>query len=81
MKVTPDRKLFWFLREGIELDLNRKSTFDMYVQQILSFGRSEDVRALIRRIGVPKLKESFERIKSFLPNEVRKFWEVYFGDT
>ena len=47
MKVKSDRRLFWFLKEGTEIDLS----------------------------------DSFNRIKNFLPRDVRKFWEDVFGDT
>ena len=59
MKVAPDPKLFWFLKEGIELDLDNPSTLDMYVQQILTRGRAKDVKFLLKTTGIKKFEESF----------------------
>jgi len=81
MKIVPDKRLFWFLKDNIELDLDSPSVLDMYVQQILTRGSSQDIKSLSEKIGLDKFKESFERIKRFLPPEVTRFWEDYFGDT
>lgn len=81
MKIAADKRLFWFLKDNLELDLDIPSVLDMYVQQVLSQGISQDVKVLFERIGYLKVKEVFVRIKSFLPKEVRLFWEDYFGNT
>ncbi len=75
MKVKPDPRLFWFLREDILLDLSEPSIQDMYVQQILDHGRAEDVRELLRTIGRETFKEVFGRVRFFIKKDVRRFWE------
>ena len=77
-KVTLD--LFWFFKRGAVLDLKRPGTRHMYVQQVLSHGHEADIRELIKDIGLEDFKVSFEEIKSFLPPEVRLFWEDFFAD-
>ena len=77
--VTPERRLFWFLREGVTLDLTEPSMVDLYVQQVLTHGRADDVRQLLARLGEPGLVESFKRVGRFLPVEVRWFWEDSLG--
>ena len=81
MKIAADKRLFWFLKDDVELDLDIPSVLDMYVQQVLSRGISQDVKVLFERIGALQVKEVFMRVKSFLPKEVRLFWEDYFGNT
>jgi len=81
MKVIPDKRLFWFLKEDIELDLSEPSVLDMYVQQMITQGSAEDVKTLLKNIGFTKFKEAFARVKPFLPLEVRRFWEGCLGDT
>jgi len=81
MKIRAEKRLFWFLKEGAELDLSNKAHMDMYVQQILSKGRSSDIKRLIHTIKPSDFVESFGRIKNFLPEEVRSFWEDWVGDT
>jgi len=68
------------LKEGIELDLSTKAHLDMYVQQTLSKGRVSDIKTLIHTIRPSDFTESFGRVKNFLPKEVRRFWEDWFGD-
>lgn len=80
MKTTAEKRLFWFLREGTELDLSQKSQLDMYIQQTLTRGKSSDVKRLLRVIKPSDFIESFNRIKNFLPEEVKKFWEKGLGD-
>lgn len=81
MKIIPDKRLCWFLKDNIELDLDSASVLDMYVQQVVLYGISKDVKALIDLIGLDRLKASLKRIGPFLSWEVRRFWEDYFGDT
>ncbi len=80
MEVIPDKRLFWFLKEDIKLDLSEPSILDMYIQQIITHGRAEDIKTLLRDIGLMRFKEAFLRLKFFLPLEVRKFWEDFFGN-
>ena len=81
MKIAVDKRLFWFLKEDTELDLSNKTHLDMYVQQTLSKGRTSDIKRLIHTIKPLDFVESFGRIKNFLPEEVRRFWEDWVGDT
>jgi hypothetical protein len=80
MKIAPDKKLFWFLKGGIKLDLSDPAQLDMYIQQVITAGRSEDIRMLLKNIGLSSFKSAFPRLKHFLPSEVRKFWEDALGD-
>ena len=80
MKITADKRLFWFLKDGARLDLAEPSQLDMYVQQVLTHGRSQDIKTLFRTIGVANFKSAFLRLKRFVPTEVRKFWEHFLGD-
>ena len=63
------------------MNLDSVSILDMYVQQVLMRGLRQDIKSLFENIGFIKFKESFKRIKPFLPQEVKRFWEDYFGDT
>lgn len=79
MKVRAEQRLFWFLKPDQELDLENPGHLDMYVQQVLSHGRDEDVRLLLKRLPRGVFQESFEKVKRFLPKEVRIFWEEGLG--
>ena len=81
MKIIAERRLFWFLKEGAELDLNSESSLDMYAQQVMTHGKTGDIKKLIRTVETDSLKKSFERIKRYLPVPVKDFWEDYFGNT
>jgi hypothetical protein len=78
MLIKPSKKLFWFLREDKELNLDSNTQLDMYVQQVFAYGNAEEVKKILK-IDRDKLRESFLRIKNFLPQLVRMFWEDYFG--
>jgi hypothetical protein len=80
MKTVIEKRLFWFLKEGTELDLSNKSHMDMYLQQTLSRGRASDVKKVLKTVKLSDFIESFGRIKNFLPKEVRSFWEEWLGD-
>ena len=80
MKAVTDRRLFWFLKEGTELDLSDKGHLDMYVQQTLTRGRTSEIRRLLNMIKLSDFIESFGRIRNFLPKGVRRFWEEWLGD-
>lgn len=79
MKMTPEGRLFWFLKEGTDLDLSDPATLEMVVQQVATCGRTEDVRNLLRAVPPDRLKQSFEKRGRFLPDEVRMFWEDFFA--
>lgn len=81
MKTVADKRLFWYLKEGTEIDLENLSHRDMYVQQVLSYGKTEDIKKMIRILTPEAFKESFRRVKRFLTKEVRMFWEDGLGDT
>lgn len=77
MKILVEKRLFWFLKEGAELDLSNKTHLDMFIQQTLSRGRASDVKNLFRMIDIKDFIQSFNHIKNFLPKEVRTFWEEW----
>lgn len=62
------------------MDLSEPSQLDMYVQQVITYGSAEDVKTLLRDVGLTQFKEAFIRLKHFIPFEVRKFWEDFIGD-
>jgi len=80
METRVQKELFWFLKEGTKLDLSKKAHRDMYIQQILSKGKTSDVKKLIKEVRSKDFWESFDRIKDFLPKEVKMFWEEWLGD-
>lgn len=80
MKVIPDKRLFWFLKEGIDLDLSEPSVLDMYVQQVITRGRTEDIKVLLRLLNIEQLQTVLERVGRFIPDEIRMFWEEFIGD-
>lgn len=80
MKIIPDQRLFWFLKESVSLDLDEPASLDLYVQQVLSRGRAEDVKRVLKEIEPSRLRESFQRVKRFLPTDVRSFWEDFLRD-
>jgi hypothetical protein len=79
MKMTADKRLFWSLKEGQEFDLSNPSHLDMYVQQVLSRGRAEDVREMLKVLSPETFRGSFGRVKKYLPKEVRELWEDGLG--
>lgn len=81
MKTKIEKRLFWYLKDETELDLGNPAHVDMYVQQVLSSGKTEDIKRMLRILPLAVFKESFNRIKRFLHREVRKFWEAGLGDT
>jgi len=81
MKTVVDKRLFWFLKEGVELDLSKKSQLDMYIQQTLLRGKTSDIKRLLKMVQPADFIESFGRIKNLLPKEVRAFWEAWLGDS
>jgi hypothetical protein len=80
MKTLVEKRLFWFLKEGTELDLSNKTHLDMFIQQTLSRGRTSDVKNLFKMIDIRDFIQSFNRTKNFLPKEVRTFWEEWLGN-
>jgi len=79
MKIPAKKRLFWYLKEGQEFDLDNPSHVDMYVQQVLTHGRTEDVREMLRVLSSESFLGSFRRVKRYLPKEVRKLWEDGLG--
>lgn len=77
--VTPSKHLFWFLQEGVRLDLSDPSTLDMCVQQIITRGRTDDVKSILKMVDAELLKKVLKRIERFIPAEVRDFWEDFIG--
>jgi hypothetical protein len=79
MKNIVEKRLFWFLKEGTELDLSNKAHLDMYIQQTFLRGKTSDIKRLLKMVQPSDFIESFVRIKNFLPKEVRAFWEEWLG--
>lgn len=79
--VIPRRGLLWFAKDGVTIDLNHPSTLDMYVQQVITRGGTEDVKNLLRQVEPDRLRISLNRIARFLPDDVRGFWEEYLGNS
>ena len=44
MKIKADKRLFWFLKDNVKLDLNDPSQLDMYLHQVITYGRTEDIK-------------------------------------
>ena len=80
MKTILDSNLFWFIKPGTQLDLNVPYSRDMFVQQVITTGKVNDIKNLIQLIKLDVLEESFKRIKRYLPKNVRYFWEDAFGN-
>ncbi len=85
MKSDASQRLFWFVKEGTPLALNDPSTYNdpstrqMVVQQVLSDGRTAEVKVLLHTLPPSQFHETFQEIKPFLPREVKNFWEDFFG--
>ena len=79
MKINPSKRLFWFFKDGTELDLSQTASLEMYVQQVISHGRAEDIKFLLKNVKIEQLKRVFLNIKQFLSWEVRSFWEDFFA--
>jgi len=80
MKINPSPKLFWFIKDNVDLDLSSPASLEMYVQQVISMGRTEDIKFLLKNFRNEELKQVFLNIKRFLPWEVRAFWEDFFAN-
>lgn len=78
--MNPNRHLFWFLKDNARLKLNTPSEMDAYVQQVLTHGKTNDIKTLLKTIKPLQFRESFQRLSRFLPLEVRKFWEDFIGN-
>lgn len=79
--ITPDRHLFWFVKEDKKLDLNDPSELDMYIQQVITRGGTEDVRVMLRYVDFERLVKSMKRIENFLPDGVGDFWKNYINES
>jgi hypothetical protein len=60
-------------------DFNNPGMVRTYVQQILTYGRLEDVRLLLKQLPYPQFHEAFLKLKPFLPRRVSQFWEAFFA--
>jgi hypothetical protein len=80
MKIRLNKKLFWFLKDNVEIDSADSTALEMYVQQVVSQGRTEDVKSLLANVDSKQLNQVFSKIKRFLSWEVRAFWEDFFAD-
>jgi len=79
VRIPFNKRLFWFLKDDTRLDLSDPAQLDMYIQQVITHGRSEDIKALFKHIDFAHFKSAFFRLKHFLPFEVTKFWEDFLG--
>jgi len=79
MKIAAKKRLFWYLKDGQKFDLDCPGHVDIYVQQVLSQGRVEDIRDMLKVLSPESFLASFGRIKKYLPKEVRRFWEDGLG--
>jgi hypothetical protein len=43
-----NKRLFWFLKDDVELDLSNESILDMYIQQVLTYGNTEDIKIFLK---------------------------------
>lgn len=80
MKLLLNKRLFWFLKDGVEIDLEKPSALDPYVQQIITYGRADDIKKLLKQVNISQLRLSIKRLNPFLPLEIRKFWGNFFGN-
>lgn len=81
MNYYPDKNLFWFLKDGSKFDLSKPVELDMYVQQVITRGRTSNVKEMLNIIERRQLKSSLARLSRFVPPEVNKFWEDFFGNS
>ena len=72
------RRLFWFLKPKAKLNMSNQADLELYVQQVMTKGRAEDVRELLKNMGDKETNQIFLRLKRFLPFDVRLFWEDFF---
>ena len=79
MKFKPNLELFWFLKKTAKVDLESPGSLDAYVQQVITRGKTKDIKDLLKNVAPLPLKESISRIKRFLPKEVKMFWEDFIG--
>mgnify|MGYP001604198190 CR=1 FL=1 len=77
MNILANKKLFWFFKDNVSLDLSDAADLEMYMQQVLSRGRLKDVQTLLKKVDFKRFKQAFSRIKQFFPWEVRTFWEDF----
>ncbi|OGB86915.1 hypothetical protein A3H38_00240 [candidate division WOR-1 bacterium RIFCSPLOWO2_02_FULL_46_20] len=80
MKFTPNELLFWFFKNKTKINLDNPADLDTYLQQVLTHGKTNDIKQLLKRVKPLKFQEAFERTKKFLPLEVKMFWEDFIGN-
>jgi len=73
MEILSNSRLFWFVKDGTKFNFNNQSHKDMYIQQVLTNGNMEDIKNLLKLIKIDELRNSFNRIKKFLPKEISLF--------
>jgi len=81
MKFTPNELLFWFFKNKTKINLDNPADLDTYLQQVLTHGKTNDIKQLLKRVKPLKFQEAFERTKKFLPLEVKMFWEDFIGSS
>ena len=78
MENSFSQNLFWFAPSDVRLDLSNPAVLRTVVQQVLTHGRTKDVKILLRTLPRDRFRDVFEKMKRFLPKSVRVFWEAYF---
>jgi len=48
MEIIADKELFWFLKDGVSIGLSNKAFRNMYIQQVLSRGKTSDIKQLFK---------------------------------
>jgi hypothetical protein len=79
-KVVADKRLFWFLKDGVQLNLSDPAIMDMYVQQVITYGGEQQIKSLFKTVSLRQLQAALKRIGRFIPKEVRNFWEDFIAD-
>ncbi len=79
MRIIPSKRLFWFFKDSVELDLSNPASLELYIQQVISQGRTEDIKFLLTHVHLDQFQQAFSKIRPFLSWEVKTFWEDFFA--
>jgi len=71
-------RLFWYLPEGAELDLDDPRERARVVRQVMLHGTYEDVVRMLRMLNRAELLEAYRAVRNTLPEDVRGFWDEVF---
>lgn len=70
-RIKPKRYIVWF--HDRDIDLSNPGEALRYYEQVLTYGRAEDIREL----DLSLIREYLPRMN--LPRPVRRLWEDYFN--